>query len=859
METIAGVRSEPPFLRRLAPVVSLALFAVAAAVAYREVHVYPLSEIRRALVSLPGWVLALCIGITLLGYVVLSLYDWLALEYAGERLPYRRVLLTSLLSYAIGNNVGHAMISAGSVRYRFYSGWDIPATSIVKVVLFCTASYAIGVLTLILAGYAAMPDRSELSNSLLGTVAGVAVVIAALTLLVWWSFVLYWRRPVAIRGFRLGPPNPSLALRQTAVAVTDLLLASLVLYLPLSQQIELPYATFLVLYFVAQAAGILSLIPGGIGVFEGSFLFLSPGQFAGSQVLAALIVYRVIYYFLPLVVAGGALAAYELRLHRLAQLPGVKTGINLVESAIPQILAVLLLLGAGVLLLSGASPAVPARLEWLHDFLPLPFIEFSHLAGSLAGVLLLLLSRAVSQRIDSAWYATIATLGVGIVASLAKGWDYEEAGMLFALLLMVLPARSHFYRKSALLALDFPLHWVLAAGVVIGLSLWLGFFSYKHVEYSGELWWQFALHGNAPRFLRSAVAMATLVGGLFIYRLLTRPATALELPDRSELDRAVTVVDQSADTTAHLALVGDKRLLWSDSGRSFVCFDTTPGFWVAMGDPVGVPAETEGMIWKFREMADRYNAGAVFYQVGTLHLPVYLDLGAVPVKLGEEARVPLADFALEGKRGARLRHAYNKLRRDGIGFDVIRHHDVDGVLTELRSISDSWLATKRVKEKRFSLGYFDPGYLRRCDVAVLRRDGAIVAFANLWYGAGKQELSLDLMRYDPAALKGVMEHLTVCLMLWGKAQGFQWFSLGMAPLSGLERRPLAPLWHKVGNVIFDLGSEFYNFEGLYHYKNKFDPVWRPRYLIVPSGMQVAPALLAVTSLISGGLKGIFAK
>lgn len=859
MKTIAGAASESPFLRRLAPVLSLALFAVAVAVAYREVHVYPLSEIRGALISLPEWVLVLCIGIMLIGYLVLSLYDWLALEYAGERLAYRRVLLTSLLSYAIGNNVGHAMISGGSIRYRFYSSWDIPATSIIKVVLFCTATYAIGALTLLLAGYAAMPDRGELSGSSLAAVASLAAVIAALTLLAWWMFVLFWRRPVAIRGFSLGPPAPSLAMRQTMVAVTDLTLASLVLYLPLSLQIELPYPTFLVLYLTAQVAGTLSLIPGGIGVFEGSFLFLSPGQFPGSEVLAALIVYRVVYYFLPLIVAGGALAAYELKLHRLARLPAVKAGVNLVESAIPQILAVLLLLGAGVLLLSGASPAIPERLEWLHFFLPLPLIEFSHLTGSLAGVLLLLLSRAVSQRIDSAYYATIGTMCVGIVASLAKGWDYEEAGILSALLLMVLSARKHFYRKSALLSLDFPLRWVMLSGVVIGLSLWLGLFSYRHVEYSGELWWQFALHGNAPRFLRSAVAMATLVGGLVIYRLLTRPAAALALPSRSELERTVPIIDQAADTMAHLALVGDKRLLWSDSSHSFLCFDTTPGFWIAMGDPVGVPAETEGMIWKFREMADRHNAGAVFYQVSTMHLPVYLDLGAVPVKLGEEARVRLVDFALEGKRGAKLRNAYNKLKRDGLGFDVIPHNDVDAVLPELRTISDRWLATKRVREKRFSLGFFDSDYLRCCDVAVLRRDRTIVAFANLWYGADKEELSLDLMRYDPSAPNGVMEHLTVCLMLWGKAQGFQWFSLGMAPLSGLERRPLAPLWHKVGNVIFDLGSEFYNFEGLYHYKNKFDPEWRPRYLIVPSGMQLAPALLAVTSLISGGLKGVFAK
>jgi phosphatidylglycerol lysyltransferase len=95
-----------------------------------------------------------------------------------------------------------------------------------------------------------------------------------------------------------------------------------------------------------------------------------------------------------------------------------------------------------------------------------------------------------------------------------------------------------------------------------------------------------------------------------------------------------------------------------------------------------------------------------------------------------------------------------------------------------------------------------------------------------------------------------MEYLLMSLMLWGKKQNYQWFNLGMAPLSGLENHPLAPLWHKLGNTIFRLGREFYNFEGLYQYKSKFRPSWQPRYLATTSGLKVASTLIAVTSLIS---------
>lgn len=118
---------------------------------------------------------------------------------------------------------------------------------------------------------------------------------------------------------------------------------------------------------------------------------------------------------------------------------------------------------------------------------------------------------------------------------------------------------------------------------------------------------------------------------------------------------------------------------------------------------------------------------------------------------------------------------------------------------------------------------------------------------------------MDLMRYEPDTANGLMEYLIVSLLLWGKAQGYLWFNLGTAPLSGLEHHPLAPLWNKIGNTIFRFGNEFYNFEGLYQYKNKFDPVWQPRYLAAPAGLSMASALLSVTALIAGNLKGVFSK
>jgi phosphatidylglycerol lysyltransferase len=175
---------------------------------------------------------------------------------------------------------------------------------------------------------------------------------------------------------------------------------------------------------------------------------------------------------------------------------------------------------------------------------------------------------------------------------------------------------------------------------------------------------------------------------------------------------------------------------------------------------------------------------------------------------------------------------------------------VPQILKELRDVSNAWLADKQMPEKGFSLGFFNEDYLKCFHCAVVRHEGEIIAFANVWEGAGREELSVDLMRYRPGSPAGVMEYLFVELMLWGEAEGFRWFNLGMAPLSGIEDRPTAPLWNRAAGMMFQHGEHFYGFQGLREYKEKFDPQWSPKYLACPGGWTLPRILADVTALIS---------
>ncbi|AMK78018.1 MULTISPECIES: bifunctional lysylphosphatidylglycerol flippase/synthetase MprF [Methylomonas] len=852
------------FLQQISHWLPVLLFACALYIVHKQLAVHDLSDILATLKTTPMPIVFAALLLTVINYLVLAGYDWLALRFTGHsQIPLRKMIPAALLSYAISNNTGHAWAAGGSIRYRFYSKWGVPGWDILKISLFQAVTYLLGALSLGLVGSLILPHY--LSSTIQEPTAIHWVsLICAISLLAYWGGVFLWRKPLLIKGFELHLPSPSMAFWQTLVASIDVVLSSLVLWVLLLNQVDIDFGAFLVVFVVAQVMGVISQVPGGIGVFESAFLWLMADMEAMDQhlvLISALLLYRVIYYFVPLLLAGVGLLGYEIYSRRSLLSESSQLIGKVLTAIVPQLYSLLLLVAGGVLIVSGSIPANSEAMAWLSDMIALPVVEFSHLAGSLIGLLLLFLARGIWLRIDAAWFGSLILLGLGIIASVLKGFDWREALVLSMIMLLLLPTRSHFQRRSSLLRMSFSASWIATIVMVLAGSTWLGFFAHRDVEYAHELWWQFSYEDDAPRFLRALLLMTVVSVSYGLSRLLNvAPPEDLQTPSAEEISEVRELLTHCEDTHGFLALLADKYLLWNPQRSAFIMYATTDQFWVAMGDPIGEPSAIENLLWEFYEQANLHGAKAVFYQAGPSLLPYYLDLGMSLFKLGEEARVDLTTFSLQGKQRDSQRSARNKFGKLDYQFEILTGDEVETALPTLRQISDAWLAHKNTREKGFSLGFFAEEYLRHTDVAVIKApSGQIKAFANLWQTANRQELSIDLMRYDQDSPNGIMDFLFAELMLWGKAENYRWFSLGMAPLAGLERRPLAPLWHKIGTTIFDLGDHFYNFEGLYEYKAKFAPTWQPRYLAAPAGISLPFILMVVTRLISGGWQGIFSK
>ncbi|MGH8584412.1 MAG: bifunctional lysylphosphatidylglycerol flippase/synthetase MprF, partial [Gammaproteobacteria bacterium] len=660
------------------------------------------------------------------------------------------------------------------------------------------------------------------------------------------------RRRLSIRTstWALQLPSASTALAQGTLATLDLLLVGTLIYVLLPGHGGTSFIDFLGVFALAMMAGGASNVPGGLGVFE-TVLLLGLPEVAPAALLGSILLFRCAYYLSPLALAAILLATHEVlsQRPRIARLHGVAT--DWLAEIGPQVMGMLLIFAGVLLLFSGSVPADPPRLAWMIHTLPLWVIEVFHLLGAALGLALIILARGLSRRLNVAYRLSAIGLVLGIVGTLLSELNAEVAALLALVLLVLLPTYREFPRRASLWSQGFTVEWLSTITAILAMTVWMGFFTHKHITYSHELLWSFSYTGEYARFLRSSTLAFVLTGAVTLVNLV-RPYPRIERAGAEALERVRRIVRREPETRAQLALLGDKRILFSESGNAFIMYQVQGKSWVSLGDPLGPVAERQRLLWSYRDLCDRYGGWPVFYLVDAASLSLYVDLGLSLVKIGDEARVKLDELSILNVASARLREVHRAVRAAGVGFEIAPSREVPALLPELRAVSDAWLHRTGQAEQGFSRGYFDTDYVSHLPCALVRYRERIIAFAVLWASRNKEELGLDLMRYGPEAPAGVIDYLLVESMLGGKARGYRWFSLGIAPLSEIESHPLAPLWHRVGKLMYRQSEHFPSIEGLRRYEEGFRPVWRPKYLASPGGYNLPRILRDIARLTARG-------
>lgn len=845
--------------RWLSAIVGGLLFLAALSFVVRELRSLHWRDIEHAITATAPEAFGLAFLALLISLLAASTFDGLALAgMAARRAPgdpatpgWRQTAPTSVLAFILSNAGGFGMAMAGALRYRSYNPHGLKGPD---VALISGAAAAIGLIGGF--GLLSVGAAHHLARNI--ALAHVPHAVGLLAAFIGFKLILLY-----LAAPRVGPltrflPPHRVRLGQVVASSLEWMAAASVLYAFLPPETRGDWLNFLPVFATAGLLGAVSGLPGGIGPFDAAILaMLAPGL-GGAEVAGALLLYRLVYILLPLLAVALVESLQLARAHRDVLKDTGRVGSELWLTLAPTLFG-LLTFSAGVLMLvSAATPDALHRLKLLAQLVPTAVVELSHFLASLIGVALLFLGAALTGKMHRAYVLTLCFLLGAAVMTLAKGLNYEEAGFFLLIAGLIFLSRDAFYRQGTLRSGPLSPGSIAAIIVTLISVAGIGFFAYKHVDYSHDLWWTFVTDRDAPRFLRALVGAGALSLILFVWRFTNPVSATAEATPPQDMARAEAIwaTANNASPDGNLAFLGDKSLLFSASGNSFIQYMPRGNTWVAMGEPVGKASETREMIWAFRDLCDRHGARPVFYAVRRESLPDFIDCGLVASKIGENAIVDLRDFSLNGPARAPFRHILNRGARDGLSFEIVASAAFHTICADLKAVSDSWLDFHKGSEKGFSLGRFDETYLARFPMAVVRKDGRIVGFSNLWTTPDGRLLSIDLMRYSAEAPRNVMDYLFVSIMLWGHDQGYEAFDLGMAPLAGLESRPLAPSLSHLGAFIFNRGEDLYGFQGLRAFKQKYDPDWRGSYIAAPTSWLLIPALADAALLSSGGLIGL---
>ncbi|MFD2110770.1 bifunctional lysylphosphatidylglycerol flippase/synthetase MprF [Thiorhodococcus fuscus] len=853
-------------LRWLLPVLALTAVGV---LGWHELRQLDIAGIHRSFQSIS---LAVTTALLLAGLATASLntlYDlllrrWLMLSYIKSS----DLMRCAWVASALNNVVGFSGMTGSGIRYLGMTNAGVPPAKAVGSAALVVISMPLGLsvlATILLLAHRDMLQWTAIPEPL-------ALSVLAAVSLYWPLFMLIAGRGPLHRRWLADTPSLGTAQRFGLVTVStlDWIATGVLLWLCLSAAgVSLPLDTVLMAFALAMTLGLASLVPGALGVFEGAMLLILSRVGADSaSVAAGLVLFRVAYYFVPFLFAAQLLPGTRLLSdgRRIEELSGrfkshpvLRIGripLRLLGHLSTQILAYATFAAGVVLLLSAAFPGVTERLAVLDRFMPLLAREGFHFSSVVVGTLLLGLSRGIGAGMRGAYHATQTLLLSGSIISLLKGIDIEVAALLLVLAMLLRANRASFDRQGYALTSARNLRWIAGVSLTLLAAAGLGSVLYGPSTLLSHLD-QFDHHLHSARYARALLGMAVTFLAWLAWTWYSMPKPAVDLPDRTALERAADFYTGVGHTTySYLTMLGDKYLFYSPSGKGLIQYGIRRGHLIALGDPACDEADLQETIYAFRSFADAYDLAPVFYQVEEGHLHHYHEAGFRLLKLGESAHVSLADFTLKGKKVEQLRTVLNRAKRTEMTFEVLSQPLDEIVWDELQTISDVWLAEKHMAELGFSLGSFKRDFLAWGPIAVVRQGGALVAFASIAQDFGHHDaLGIDLMRHVPNAPSGTMDFLFTNLILHAQEAGYRWFDLGMAPLSGVGRSPWSPRDERVLKLAYELGNRFYNYKGLRQYKEKFNPQWRSMYLAYPRGRPLPVVLMDITALITRGQRG----
>lgn len=726
---------------------------------------------------------------------------------------------------ALNNFVGLGGLTGGTIRTKAYIAHGVDSKSALRITLSVWIANLLGLFVLLIVSSPA----AFIYERAYAIIPLVASIIALLVYLFGYK--------IKIGKFDLGKtPLGYMPMR----GKVWMLLASLAdwlgaaIFFLICVEIFIPGAPIwnvIFIYSTATIVGLISFVPSGLGTFDVTALTLfahTGGDI--NKLLIAIVFYRLIYYVLP-----WALASLQLMFETVDRHYNFEV-YSRGGQIICTILAAGLIFSGVILILSTLTPEILDRVHELRSWIPKDIMKASRFTTLLIGILLIFLSRGILLRVRRAYLVTVGLLGVGIVTLLLKGLDYEEATILLIFGVLLLLANRYFVAEPMYLGWRSIIWTVLVLVGVPCLVFWIR----RNTDLLNA---PSTIPDSAHLISHLAVVTFVLVAIVMVAMFTASPEINFVEPSAQDVRDFDKLIEEfGGNEYSHLFYLYDKAVFFNESRTVAFLYYPVRNHMLVLGDPVGNRADYSTALDELLSYCATKRYNVAFYQASGTMLEEYWDRGLAVVKIGEDATVELASVPFVGNKGRKFRRMLNRMKEKGTTFEMWMPPYTQTQIDELRDASRAWLGKRQ--EMGYSLGFFNPEYIGRTPVAVVRSENRIEGFATVQPVDGKT-ISVDLMRFRPDAPGGTMDGVFIHLFKWAMECGFTHFYLGMAPMANDGAKVRWRHSDKVVRYIFWLGRSLYNFAGLREYKDKFGPVWHSRYLVYTSQRQLPGIISAL--------------
>jgi glycosyltransferase 2 family protein len=303
--------------KRLGIAASLAIIAFAVTTLIKTLKGVDAGVILTALTDIPPWHIGLAALCVVGAFCTLTFYDFFALRTIGKKhVPYRIAAMSSFTSYSIGHNIGATVFTGGAIRFRIYSDYALSAIDVAKICFLSGLTFWLGNIFVLGVGMTLHPSAASAMDQLppeLNRLIAIGLVLAIFAYLAWLAAGKN-RRQLGQNGWKVMLPSAQLTLVQILIGVVDLGFCALAMYLLMPSDPPIDFLSLSVVFILATLLGFASHAPGSLGVFDAAMLVALP-QFGREQLLATLLVFRVLYFVIPFGMAISIMGVRELWLN----------------------------------------------------------------------------------------------------------------------------------------------------------------------------------------------------------------------------------------------------------------------------------------------------------------------------------------------------------------------------------------------------------------------------------------------------------------------------------------------------------------------------------------------------------------